>query len=198
MQKKSLILFSLILLVCVVSGISASSVMADQITIDIPDVEVNVTKDADGYAKFSFSDDRIQFISKTGEPAIPYLIVKTLLPPGADLSTVQVEIKRDAVMSNEIGDTWEVRPTPALAAWDGEKVIILDDNAYNSDGLFPETLVSNISTGAIWEWQFTDIPIALFQYNTVTKELDSIDLSVITLKPWQVCVYPVLYRENAL
>ncbi|MCP4110889.1 MAG: hypothetical protein GY749_36110 [Desulfobacteraceae bacterium] len=80
--------------------LSSSAIFADQITIDIPAVDITVSKDADGYAKFSFSDPErgsVQFISRTGEPAIPYLIVKALLPPGADLLTVQVEIRREDV-----------------------------------------------------------------------------------------------------
>lgn len=82
--------FFTVLFLTIVSGGFTSPALADQITIDIPDVEVNVVRDADAYARFSFTDERIQFVSRTGEPAIPYLILKALLPPGADLSTVDV------------------------------------------------------------------------------------------------------------
>jgi len=162
-------------------GFSSSS-LADQITIDIPSVEVTVSKDADGYARFSFSDERIQFISKTGEPAIPYLVIKALLPPGADLSTVDVQIERAAVTSDAVqsGATWEVKPTPPPSTWDGTKVITLDEepaeNPYSVSIRFPYEIVGTIGSGTIWdkgvgEWQIIDIPVALFHYNPVTKGL---------------------------
>ena len=46
-----------------------------------------------------------------------------------------------------------------------------DENIYETNGLFPETLVTGVSTGAIWEWQLATIPVALFQYNPVAKNL---------------------------
>ncbi len=169
----------LLIMVAVVSAFCTPA-MADQITIDLPAVNVTVSKDSDGYAKFSFTDDRIQFISKTGEPAIPYLVVKALLPPRANLTTVHVEIKREAVKSDAVtgqsGEKkFEVKPTPPPSTWDGTKVITLDErpseDPYARNIPFPYSIVGNISTGTIWEWQIIDIPVALFHYNPVTKEL---------------------------
>ncbi|MCP4348991.1 MAG: hypothetical protein GY795_26220 [Desulfobacterales bacterium] len=105
--------FAVLAMAAILSTFCAPA-FADQITIDLPAVDVTVSKDADGYAKFSFSDPErgsVQFISRTGEPAIPYLIVKALLPPGADLATVEVDIKREDVSSEAVqgGDEWEVK-----------------------------------------------------------------------------------------
>ena len=143
-------LFAAIMFLGIISVGFTPAALADQITIDIPDVEVSVTKDTDGYARFSFTDDRVQFISKTGEPAIPYLILKALLPPGADLSTVDAQIERSAVSSDAVqsGETWEVKPTPPPATWDGEKVIVLDeepdDNPYATSIRFPYDIVGEV------------------------------------------------------
>lgn len=103
---------------------STSGVLADQLTVDIPSVDVSVTKDAEGYAKFEFSDPErgsVQFISRTGEPAIPYLILPALFPPGADLSTLEVEIRREAVTSEAVQtqEEWEIRKIPSPSTWSG-------------------------------------------------------------------------------
>ncbi len=198
MIKKSVkisFLFAAIACFGIVSTMFTSSALADQITLDIPDVEVSVTKDADGYARFSFSDGRIQFITKTGEPAIPYLIIKALLPPGADLSTVDVQIERAAVTSDAVqsGESWEVKATPPPSTWDGEKVITLeeepDDNPYATSIRFPYDIVGTVSSGTIWdkgigEWQIIDIPVALFHYNPITKGLFTLksDQAIITFE----------------
>ncbi|OQX05735.1 MAG: hypothetical protein BWK80_51730 [Desulfobacteraceae bacterium IS3] len=173
----------LLLALSVLCCIFTSSVFADQITIDLPSVNISVSKDADGFAKFSFTNPEhatIQFIGKTGEPAIPYLIVKTLLPPAADLSTVKVTIQNSAYSSNSVESYggWDVRPVPEYIVNQSEPVLNAsgeDETIYSTNALFPETLVSNVSTGNVWEWQLADIPIALFQYNPVNKELFKIN-----------------------
>jgi len=167
-----------------VFGISAHNAMADQITIDLPRVNVTVTKDADGFAKFA--GEGIQYLSQPGEPAIPYLVVKALLPPGADLSTLQVNVERAAVTSAAVQSTeaWEIRPMPVpqvnadLPALNSSGE---NEAVYNTSIRFPYSIVGSISTGAFWEWQLADIPVALYHWNPVTKGLFTLESSQAVL-----------------
>ncbi len=149
--------------------------------------------------------------SQTGEPALPYQVVKTLVPPGADLSTIEVSVKRTTVESNSVEsqDAWEVRPTPVPTVNPEDEPVLneqgQDEEIYATNARFPATLVhNNVSTGNLWGWQLVDIPIALFQYNPVAKSLYSLDAkeAVITfehqssLKRSDISSYPVFNKER--
>ncbi|QTA93302.1 C25 family peptidase propeptide domain-containing protein [Desulfonema magnum] len=186
-SEKGLRLLLTALFALIIISVSASNALSDQITIDIPPVEVTVIKDANGYA--SFSGEGIQYLSQTGEPALPYQVVKTLVPPGADLSTIEVSVKRSTVESNpvESQDAWEVRPTPVPTVNQDEPVLNQqgqNEEIYATNARFPSTLFHNVSTGNLWGWQLVDIPIALFQYNPVSKSLYRLDANqaVITFE----------------
>jgi len=171
MKRNHLKTLAIVFASVMMMGVLTATAYADSITIDLPAVNVTVTKDAEGYAKFSGTG--IQFISPVGAPAIPYLVVKALLPSTANLATVQVTVPRENVVSNAVGDTWEVRPMPEPAVNDDTPAPIQkrDNTIYSTSVRYPETLISNVSTGSVWGWLLADIPIALYQYNPVTKRI---------------------------
>jgi len=74
----------------------------------LPLERVTVSVGDDGFAKFGGSE--VQYLSDTGEPAIPYMIVRTLLPPEADPATAVAAVKNRRF--EEQPGTWQIRPTP--------------------------------------------------------------------------------------
>ena len=82
--------------------------LADEIKINIPIWTDAVTEDAEGYAKYS--DKNIQHLTLSGEPMIPYQVIKVLLPPDAGLNTVSATV--DNVYIEELTGVWEVKPKP--------------------------------------------------------------------------------------
>lgn len=155
-----------------------SHVLADEITIQMPTKDIIVTEDAEGYARFTGED--ILYLSQSGEPALPYQLIKVLLPPKADLSTVSVSME-DKLIEGVSGE-WEVRPAPPAATYDGTDIVIFwpegktiinkrDIGIYEKDAFFPTDLIGDVKTGLIRKWRLVDIPIALYQYNPANKKL---------------------------
>ena len=152
--------------------------LAGEIKIKIPISTVTVSEDNEGNAKYSGKN--VQYLIQSGEPMIPYQVIKVLLPPDADLNTVSGTI--DNIKVEELTGEWEVRPKPPEAIWDGKKVITIwpkgktivngyDINVYEKNVLFPENLIGTITVGQTRRWRMVDIPIALYKFNPVAKKL---------------------------
>lgn len=178
-------LVATLLLVLILFG----TALADQLRIKMPYQEVTVSEDAKGYV--TFSGESIQYLIQAGEPAIPWNVIKVLLPPDADLATVTVSIEWKKF--EEVFGVCEVRPMPPPVTWIGEEEIILwpedktivdgkDIEIYGNDILFPKNLIGNISTGKMRKWQLVDIPVALFQYNPVSKKLCRLTKAKVIVK----------------
>jgi len=152
-------------------------VMADEIRQKLQPT-VSVAIDAEGYA--TFSDESIQYLNQGGEPALPYQVVKLLLPPDAVLATASVSLEVPGF--EELAGTWEIRPTPPESTWDGTKVITVwpsgktildgrDVDIYNVDALFPTSILGETSSGQMRQWQLLEVPVASYKYNPVSKRL---------------------------
>ena len=159
-------------------SVFTKGVFADQLMLDLPFQEIDISRDAEGYA--TFSGEQIQYLSQTGEPAIPYYSMHILLPPDTDLSTVSIVLTGEVF--NDLSGEWNVRPIPPMATWDGEKTIVVwppdktivdgrDTAIYTRNALFPESLLVASHPGAMRKWRLAEAPIALFRYNPVTKKL---------------------------
>ncbi|MCD4705021.1 choice-of-anchor D domain-containing protein, partial [bacterium] len=154
----------------------------DQIFLNISNVLLSVDRD-NGNAKFEFEDTKnIQYVNKSGEPMIPYQIVRAILPPDADLTTVEVELQNQEF--EEISGKWEVSPTPPIMTWDPDlqKEIVLwpkdkeiqdgkDISIYNSNTFFPENILGKQNVGQMRKWKIVDFPVSQFQYNPITRKL---------------------------
>ncbi len=81
---------------CSLAAAAPSAGQADgTIRIPLPESDVAVTTDADGFGRFTGTD--IQQIGQTGEPSIPCQSVRVLLPPDADPATVKATDNRPSV-----------------------------------------------------------------------------------------------------
>ena len=170
---------------CIVFSVAA---IAEQITVNVPCWPVAVAKDSEEYAEFS--GENIQYLTQSGEPALPYHIIKVLLPPNADLATVSVSVKSKKF--EEMVGVWTVRPTPPLAPQDGKKGDVIwpegktivngrDVNIYGRDKSFPEHFIGRIHTGQMRKWKIVEIPVTSYQYNPVTKKLYLLTQSALTV-----------------
>lgn len=99
-----------------------------------------------------------------GEPSLPALFQRYLLPPDADVSTVTLRIVSISERSMDMG---KIAPTPIMLAdgkssdWeDGE-----NPDAYSSDRFFPSSAVEIVGTGAAGRWRFVRIRFSPFRYN---------------------------------
>jgi hypothetical protein len=162
----------------ILSNSLISQSMANEIKIKIPIWTVTVTDDSEGYAKYSGKN--IQYLTQSGEPMVPYQVIKVLLPPDADLNTVTGKVENVKIV--ELTGNWEVRPKPPEATWDGKNVITMwpkgktivngyDIDIYENNAFFPENLIGTVTTGQTRRWRMVDLPIALYKYNPVTKKL---------------------------
>lgn len=152
--------------------------LAQEIRQELQPAGVPVAGDPEGYA--TFSDKNIQYLNQGGEPALPYQVVKLLLPPDADLATVSISLEASAF--EELAGIWKIRPTPPESTWDGTKVITVwpsgktivdgrDIEIYNVDALFPTNVLGETSSGQMRQWQLLEVPVASYRYNPVSKRL---------------------------
>jgi hypothetical protein len=181
--------FILPILLVLLAPLALADEVVTEISVPVPCSSVTVILDDQGYAEFS--GEGIQYLSQVGEPALPSEVIKVLLPPYADLSTVSVTL--EGKVMEALSGVWEVLPTPpdvtstGHTAWPQDRVF--DDQgrdviAYSQD-LFPMGLTGTISTGQMRQWLLADIPVALFQYDPRQRRLYRLTYAelVVTFQP---------------
>lgn len=151
---------------------------ADEVSVKLPREIVTVSVGEDGLA--SFAGNELQYLSDPGEPAIPYAVVKLVLPPDASPSSVVATMEKERF--EEQPGTWQVRPMPPSAAnihgeevvsWPSERTIVngKDTAVYGQEGLFPLNMVTGLVTGRLRKWQIVEVAVAAFQYEPLTGKL---------------------------
>ncbi|MBN1332695.1 MAG: carboxypeptidase regulatory-like domain-containing protein [Synergistales bacterium] len=157
----------------------ATPLLASTLQVSIPDTSgITVQADPEGIVLFSGTD--MNFMADPGQPDIPFILMKVLLPAEADLSTVQVSLSD--VRSERIMDSVIVQPAKPPVTWDGEKEIILwpegrdiqdgkDMAVYTGSLPFPEDVVFPVRTGEIRGFKVVDVPVALFQFHPLQGSL---------------------------
>ncbi len=157
---------------------TVSFALADEIRLKIPVEPVTVAVDTDGFARFS--GKKVQYLSQSGEPAIPHQVVKMALPPNADPKSVTASIEDETI--DAMPGEWKVRPKPPESTWDGQRTItrwpigkrIVNDrdiSVYESNDLFPSSLIGEIATGRMRRWRLVDIPLAAYQFSPASRRL---------------------------
>jgi hypothetical protein len=181
LQKKIINSFFMLLLGMAITQLNSLGALAytsNQIIIEAHCPTIDVTTDSKGYA--FFSGENIQYLNKIGEPNLPYLVHKVLLPPGTDLSTVRVSVSD--VEFIDIEGSWDVRPVPPPVLRKDKKKIVLwptdgtylagkKIQIYQQESFFPISIVGDTRSGQIRNWLILDVPVSSFRYNPVKNGL---------------------------
>lgn len=161
-----------------VLALGIGQALSDQLSSSPALPWVSVHTGGDGRAVFDGHD--LQYPGYAGEPAIPYKIMRLLLPSDTDMASVNVTVK--AYDSELLPGQWQVRPLKPPAVWDGKQHVIewpvgrrivdgQDMDIYSNDQTFPASCIGDVGTGSIRHWKLVEVPVALFQYNPVAKTL---------------------------
>ena len=141
-------------------------------------------------AVFSLADEQT-FLTETGQPQIPFQVIRLLLPPDADLSSVTAKITADY---STIEGTCDVAPTPPLGSWDeqGNEIVIwptkanivdgYDMDIYSAKEYWPPVEAKIINVGQLRAYKLAEVAVPLFRYNPVTyqlQKLQSADIDVL-------------------
>lgn len=153
-------------------------VFAEVLTIPLPPIEIMERSYENNIV--TFSGAQIQFLSGTGEPAIPYVNYKIHLPQGIDPHTISVSLEN--IEEQIIQGSCELLPVPPAATWNGEEEVKLwpddrnlvegrDMDVYANDEIFPVRHVFDFRTGEIRGEKVLDVAIAAYRFNPVKGSL---------------------------
>ncbi len=146
-------------------------------------------------AVFDLNDSQ-SFLTQSGQPKIPFQTIRLLLPPTADISSVQAKL---SASYSTVEGNWNLTPTPALATRDenDNEIIIWPENAniidgydvdvYSSNYMWPAIKPKNINSGQLRSYKLTEMAIPLFRYNPTTGVLErlskaNLDVTTATQK----------------
>ena len=149
------------------------------IRLSLDGISVGLSIDDDGFAIFETSGD-VQWLSISGEPAIPYKRATVLLPVDVDMSTVKAEFSE--VVYKKAAGSWQVKAMGPLVARVGDKEIVdwpagktivdgKDIGIYENNELWPELAVKIIDKGQLRKFKLATIAVPLVRFNPVTGEL---------------------------
>jgi phosphodiesterase/alkaline phosphatase D-like protein len=169
------VLFATVVAAC---SLAAAAPAGNIIRLALPESDVAIHLGADGMAAFSGTD--IRYIGQTGDPSLPYQSVRVLLPPDADLTTVEASITGQRW--TQIDGEWDVPPVGAFAIGDdeGSSAAPLAEQAidsgrdagiYESDALFPAEPVCKVDVQVMRGWKMAQVLYAPMAYNPVGKRV---------------------------
>ncbi len=160
-------------------------------TTDRVAAQVTAHPTAPGVASFGFDTTAIS-LSAAGEPEIPWRVLSFLLPPNADLATVECRVNT-ASYEAEPG-AWLVSPMPPPRAVDQTGKILedwpegkkiqdgKDTDIYLNDAFWPAQAARVNSRGSLRGWKMVEVAIPLVRYNAVTTRLErltALDASLV-------------------
>jgi hypothetical protein len=148
-------------------------------TTTVESSPLNITISETGQAVFASED--IQYLSKTGEPQIPWKVMRVLLPPNADLSTVSANII--SAEYETVAGECDVTAAPPILTWDNDGNVIeiwpkdkttvdgRDTDIYSADAFWPDESVTLVGKGKLRGWRLAEIAVPLVVYNPASGEL---------------------------
>jgi len=159
------------------------------IKLSLNGIAVGLGVDEQGFATFETGDD-VQWLSKTGEPAIAYKTATVLLPGDVDMSTVKAEFT-EAVYKRADG-SWQVKPVGPMVTWiDGQEVTrwpegkaIVDGKdvgIYENNALWPAEEIVFTGKGQLRKFNVATIAVPLVRWNAVTGELVRLAMADISV-----------------
>ena len=175
------------------------SAQAAQITVNLDgqtssvEVQTGVTESAQhlGLGAFSIDQDQ-EYLSQTGQPALPFQIIRLLLCPDCDLSSIQSSLTAKYAT---LKGSWTVAPMPPIATRNenGEEIVVYPDSAnivdgydmdvYGVDDYWPAARPRLLSTGRLQNMKLAEFAVPLYRYNSTSGqllELSDADLTVTT------------------
>jgi hypothetical protein len=164
-----------------VLALCEAAVLAQQqeiaVRLEVP--AMTISTDAQGNTLFTCT--RVQWLSRTGEPNIPWLVINVLLPPYANLGTVSVSLQDGQYES--VTGSWSVAPKSPPITWDenGQEIVIWPEDrtlvdgkdvaVYSTDAAWPTVDVKLLTTGRLRQWRMAKVTVPLVKYNPVQKTL---------------------------
>jgi hypothetical protein len=185
--------------ICVLPALASGQVVPITVTLngEQTHIEAQTGLEANlqtGQADFGVNAD-LSFISHTGQPQIPFRIMRLLLPPNARLDTLTSQLLADY---RPVEGTWDVAPMPPMASrdQDGNEIVIwpagrtfvdgCDIDIYEVNAFWPPVEAHLMNTGRLRSYQLAEFAVPLYRYNPVTGqllELAAADFTVNTRNP---------------
>jgi len=175
-----------------------------RINYNLPSGSVSVSN-MSPYAQFNSQE----YHPEPGQPRLPVKVLFFLLPPDADVMSVQstLNIEREKVLPGE----YTVIPAPLYRTHDEillpeNRVIIdgKDKEVYSRDAFFPYSYLGKAYIEQLRDYKLAKVIYYPFQYNPMTKQLKSlqkgnviITYNNITGHPKRIS-YAIPYRAHAL
>jgi len=161
-------------------------------------IELNLQAGQPEYSRTGDNNDSVQlkgfsWLQSPGDPQLPSKIYNVLLPPGADISSVNVSITKSS--SREVEKDFDIRACKPYALqqqkkwrdkrgkakpreheehiWGKGKKIINGRNllVYKHNRKYPRTPVELLSTGVHGQLKYVRLRFTPFQYKPITKKL---------------------------
>ena len=141
---------------------------------------VNVIEEPGG--DIVLQSDQSQYLSKSGEPRIPWKVFTLLLPADVDLQSVSC--KAESLTFKSVEGKYSVKPQPPVATWDekgktrivwpeGKEIVDgRDVSIYRTDKLWPKECVRLLRAGKLRNWKVAEIAVALARCNSLKGGLE--------------------------
>ena len=115
-----------------------------------------------------------------GYPDLPAILYHIAVPPGVDLSSIQIEVV-DQKMESLGG--FRIKELPPLATWvDGRKIIAESAPVYSQNAYFPENIAEMSCISQMRKWKIVSIKFTPFQYNPITNDLKHISEVTVQIR----------------
>ena len=166
------------LLLALISGVVVADVGEVTTSLGVPAIDVHA--DRLGTAEFAVTGEDIQWLGQAGEPRLPHRVLTLLLPPNADLGTVNVRLDEPSYL--KLAGRWNVSPMapPAtrigdedVVRWPADRPIVdgRDVAIYTNDQPWPARDAWVLSTGRLRQWRLVQIAVPLMKCAPPSGEL---------------------------
>jgi hypothetical protein len=179
-----------------------------RITITLNASNYKINKDNSGYDVIDMEGFSNRVV--TGDPMLPQKNFDVLLPPNADVSSVQLRMISTKAMV--LDGTYNIKPSPQWLpqaknlsdtyAYPKTIELVVNKSIYEANANYPETFVELLPYSQMRKWLYVPVNFIPFQYNPVTKKLTlnenvTIEISYI-LKPSVSAVEASLLSDTVL
>ena len=163
------------------------------ITITLNASNCKINKDNSGYDVIDMDGFSNRVV--TGDPMLPQKNFDVLLPPNADISSVQ--LRMISTKATVLDGTYNIKPSPQWLpqtknlndtyAYPKTSELVANKSIYEANSNYPKTFVELLPYSQMRKWLYVPVNFIPFQYNPVTKKLTlnknvTIEMSYI-LKP---------------